>query len=64
MHWEFIVALVLAIPIIAFPALLWYLDIGRSYGAIWEARKRRAARREERFAAEAGHREAVRRGAK
>jgi len=44
MQWEFVVALVLAIPIIAFPALLWYLDIGNSYAAIREARKRRAAR--------------------
>ena len=64
MHWEFIVALVLAIPIIAFPALLWYLDIRRSYGAIWEARKRWAGRREERSAAVARHREAVGRGSK
>ena len=64
MQWEFIVALVIAIPIIAFPVLLWYLDIRRSYAAIREARKRRATRREERFAAEAGQRETVRRGAK
>jgi len=42
---EFLVVLVLAIPIIAFPALLWYLGIGRSYAAIREAMKRRADRR-------------------
>jgi len=42
MQWNFIVALVLAISIIVFPAFLWYLDIGGSYAAIREARKRRA----------------------
>ncbi len=46
MQWSFVVALVLVIPIIAFPAFLWYLDIGGSYAAIWEASKRRAAREE------------------
>jgi hypothetical protein len=46
MHWEFIVALVLAIPIISFPVLLWYLDIGGSFAAIREAGKRRAAKEE------------------
>ena len=47
MQWEFIVALVLAIPIILFPAMfIWYLNIGGVYAAIQEARKRRAAREE------------------
>lgn len=45
MQWEFIVALVLAIPVILFPvAFVWYLNIGGIYHAIQEARKRRAVR--------------------
>jgi len=44
MQWEFIVALIIAIPIILFPvAFIWYLNIGGIYRAIQEARKRRAA---------------------
>jgi len=44
MQWEFIVALVIAIPIILFPAaFVWYLNIGGIYHAIQEARERRAA---------------------
>lgn len=45
MQWEFIVALVLAIPIILFPvAFVWYLNIGGIYHAIQAALRRRAAR--------------------
>jgi len=45
MQWEFIVALVIAIPIILFPAAyVWYLNIGGIYAAIKEARARRVAR--------------------
>jgi hypothetical protein len=45
MQWEFIVALVIAIPIILFPvAFVWYLNIGGIYAAIKEARARRAVR--------------------
>ena len=44
MQWEFIVALVIAIPIILFPAaFVWYLNIGGIYAVIKEALKRRAA---------------------
>ncbi len=47
MQWEFIVALVLAIPVILFPAaFVWYLNIGGIYAAIKEARVRRVARKE------------------
>jgi len=43
MQWEFIVALVIAIPIILFPAaFVWYLDIGGVYAAVKQALKRRA----------------------
>jgi len=45
MQWEFVIALVIAIPIILFPAaFVWYLNIGGIYAAIKEARERRAAR--------------------
>jgi hypothetical protein len=46
MQWELILALVLAIPVILFPAAyIWYLNIGGIYTAIREARERRAARK-------------------
>jgi hypothetical protein len=45
MHWEFIVALVIAIPVILFPvAFIWYLNVGGIYAAVREARKRRVVR--------------------
>ena len=45
MQWEFVVALVIAIPIVLFPAVfVWYLNIGGIYAAIKEARARRVAR--------------------
>jgi len=48
MQWEFVVALVIAIPIILFPAaFVWYLNVGGIYAAIKEARARRVAREKE-----------------
>ena len=45
MQWEFILALVIAIPIILFPAaFVWYLNVGGIFAAIKEARARRTAR--------------------
>ena len=45
MQWELVIALVIAIPIILFPAaFVWYLNIGGIYSAIKEARARRAVR--------------------
>ena len=45
MQWELIVALVIAIPIILFPAAyVWYINIGGICSAIKEARARRVAR--------------------
>ena len=47
MQWEFIVALVLGIPVILFPvALVWYLNMGGIYALIKEAREKKAARKE------------------
>ena len=48
MQWEFIVALVLAIPVILFPAAyVWYLNIGGIHAAIKEAKARRTARQKD-----------------
>ena len=53
MQWEIVVALVIAIPIILFPAAyVWYLNIGGVYAAIKEARERRARAREAKVALE------------
>ena len=47
MQWELVVALVIAIPIILFPAaFVWHLNIGGIFAAIKEARARRVAREE------------------
>lgn len=44
MQWELIVALVVAIPVILFPAaFVWYLNVGGVYAAIKEARAKRVA---------------------
>lgn len=46
MEWKFIVALVLAIPIILFPAaFIWFLNVGGIYAAVKEALARRVARK-------------------
>ena len=53
MEWQFIVALVVAIPIILFPvALIWYLNIGGIYALVRDARKRRTLEQENRVIAE------------
>jgi hypothetical protein len=40
-----VIALILAIPIILFPAaFIWYINIGGIYQAVKEARRARAAR--------------------
>ncbi len=45
MQWEFVVALIIAIPIILFPAAyIWYLNIGGIYTTMREAKARRLAR--------------------
>jgi hypothetical protein len=48
MEWQVIVALVIAIPVILFPAaFVWYLNIGGIVNAVKEARARKAARESE-----------------
>ena len=47
MEWPVILALVLGIPIILFPAAyVWYLNLGGVYAAIKKARAKRLAREE------------------
>ncbi|MFH1383087.1 MAG: hypothetical protein ABIH70_09400 [Chloroflexota bacterium] len=42
MHWEFIVAIILAVPIVLFPAaFVWYMNIGGIIRTIKKARERR-----------------------
>ena len=44
MEWQFIVAMVVIIPVILLPvAFVWYLNLGGLYAAVREARTRRAA---------------------
>jgi len=47
MEWQFIVALVVMIPIILLPvAFVWYLNLGGVFAAMRKARKERAAEKE------------------
>jgi hypothetical protein len=47
MEWPVILALVLGIPIILFPAAyVWYLNLGGVYAAIKKARAKRLVREE------------------
>ena len=44
MEWEFLVALIIAIPLILFPAaFVWYLNVGGLFMAMKKARAKRAA---------------------
>lgn len=44
MEWQFVVALVIAVPVILFPAaFVWYLNLGGIHVAIKEARAKRVA---------------------
>jgi hypothetical protein len=43
MEWQIVVALVIAVPVILFPAaFVWYLNFGGVYNTIKEARAKRA----------------------
>lgn len=48
MQWQILLALVVVIPVILFPAaFVWYLNIGGITAALKEARMRRAAQKNE-----------------
>ena len=45
MEWQIVIALIIAVPVILFPAaFVWYLNVGGIYTAIKEARARKVAR--------------------
>lgn len=47
MEWQFIVALVVMIPIILLPvAFVWYLNLGGVFAAMRRARKEKAAEKQ------------------
>jgi hypothetical protein len=46
MHLEILIALIIAVPVILFPAAyLWYMDIGGMYTSYKQAKERRLARK-------------------
>lgn len=57
MNWEFLITMVLAIPFVAFPVFLWYMDIGTRYIAIRDASKRTTTRGKEKDVVPAGLRD-------
>jgi len=47
MEWQFIVAMVVIIPVLLLPvAFVWYLNLGGIYAAVRETRRKRAAHRD------------------
>lgn len=47
MEWQFIVALVVMIPVILLPvAFVWYLNLGGVFAAMRKARKAKAAEKQ------------------
>jgi hypothetical protein len=48
MEWQIVIALIIAIPVILFPAaFVWYLNVGGIFAAIKEARAKKAAKGKE-----------------
>jgi hypothetical protein len=46
MKWELIIAVIIAVPIILFPAAyVWYSNVGGFFHAVKEAKAKRAASR-------------------
>ena len=44
MEWQLVVTLVIAVPVILFPAaFVWYLNLGGLYAAVKEARAKKVA---------------------
>lgn len=60
MDWEFIVALVVAIPIILLPvAFIWYLNLGGVFSAVKGLWNKRAARHKHVAADVEGQRDSI-----
>jgi len=52
MEWQYILALVIAIPVILFPAaFIWYLNVGGIVSAVKKARERRVSREKSKVSA-------------
>jgi hypothetical protein len=44
MQWDYVIAIIIAVPVMAFPvALIWYLTIGGTVAAMKDARAHRQA---------------------
>ncbi len=44
MEWQLVVALIIVVPVILFPAaFVWYLNLGGVYAAVKEARAKKVA---------------------
>jgi hypothetical protein len=44
MDWQVVIAMIVAVPVILFPAaFVWYLNLGGLFAAVKEARARQAA---------------------
>ena len=44
MEWQLVIALVIAVPVILFPAaFVWYLNLGGLYAAVKEAKAKKVA---------------------
>jgi len=44
MEWQLLVALIVVVPVILFPAaFVWYMNLGGLYAAVKEARAKKAA---------------------
>jgi hypothetical protein len=49
MHWEFIIALIIAVPIILFPAaLIWHMNIRGIFGGLKKESQQRKQERNKR----------------
>ena len=47
MEWQLVVALIIVVPVILFPAaFVWYLNLGGLYAAVKEARAKKVAQKE------------------
>ncbi len=52
MQWEFVIAIIIAVPVMLLPAVfVWYLNVGGVIAAVKEMRARKHARADEPAAA-------------
>jgi hypothetical protein len=52
MQWEFVIAIIVAVPVMLFPAVfIWYLNVGGAIAAVKRMRARKHAQADELAAA-------------